>query len=251
MILVVAILLAAVPAADPGDAKERAARRFDEGLVLVDRGDFAGAVVAFKEAYGLHPHPVVLLNLGQAYIALDRPREAVETLERFLRESGPELTSDRRQAVEDQLRLQRQRLPPAVRQPPAMAPPPLQMSPARDPGTRPARTLTPHVVGGLGVALGIGALTLELYNQGRYHRWEGDRDAWQREPINGEAAQAAHEARRNELNESLHAIKRGDAVVVGLGVGAAVAVGAAALIYWRQSHVVIGSTRELALLWTW
>jgi tetratricopeptide (TPR) repeat protein len=169
--LLTAIMLAMAPAPmHESDVRQRAHARFDEGLLLVDSGDFAGAVVAFKEAYNLQPHPAVLLNLGQAYIALDRPREAVDALERYLRDSGAELSPQRRRAVEARIQLQRARVgqvasappPRPARMPavvlPATGPPPAPAT--RSSGVRLTGALIASgglVVAGMGAAFGLKA----------------------------------------------------------------------------------------------
>lgn len=89
--------------AAPSRAHERARRRFDEGLVLVDRGDLAGALAAFQDAYALEPSAAVLYNIAQALRALDRLPEAIEALERYRELAGPQLTPERRSAVDRQL----------------------------------------------------------------------------------------------------------------------------------------------------
>lgn len=106
------LLLTGTVLAAPPDGRQRARRRFDEAVVLVDRGELAAALLAFEEAYALEPNPAVLYNIAQAYHALGRDREAVEALERYRREAGPQLEPARRQAVDEQLRTLRQRLAP-------------------------------------------------------------------------------------------------------------------------------------------
>jgi hypothetical protein len=251
MILALALLLATTPAGDAAAARQRAAQRFDEALMLVDHGDFAGAVVTFKEAYSLQPHPAVLLNLGQAYIALDRPREAVETLERFLRESGDELASEKRHAVEEQVRLQRARLRPPEDVPRlALRPAPTTAPPGPDTDARSSWQPSPYVAG-LGLTALAGALALELSNQSRYHRWQSDRAAWERETSASEAGRTTHEERRIELNSTLRDIRRIDVIAGALGVSGALVAGVAAVIWLREPRLAVTSPRTLALQWTW
>jgi hypothetical protein len=97
-------------AAPAADTHRRARQRFDEGLALVDAGELPRALQAFEEAYALEPNPAVLYNIGQALRALGRPQEALDALERYLAGAG-QLEPARRQAVEQQLRELRERLP--------------------------------------------------------------------------------------------------------------------------------------------
>jgi len=64
--------------------EERARRHFDEALRLADRGETASALREFLRAYELHPHPVVLFNIGVAYSALGRPAEAASALRKYV-----------------------------------------------------------------------------------------------------------------------------------------------------------------------
>jgi len=98
--------------AAPPDARQQARRRFDEAVMLVEKGDVAAALLAFKEAYALAPNPAVLYNIAQAYRTLGRTQEAVEALERYRQEAGPQLEPARRQAVDQQLRALREQMAP-------------------------------------------------------------------------------------------------------------------------------------------
>jgi hypothetical protein len=118
-------VLAGTSHAAPLETHTRARKRFDEGLTLVDKGDLAAALLAFKEAYALEPNPVVLYNVGQAYRALDRPQEAMDALERYRAESGAQLDPADRQAIDQQIRALKERL--ATR--PAQAPQSIQAAP--------------------------------------------------------------------------------------------------------------------------
>jgi tetratricopeptide (TPR) repeat protein len=115
----VATLLAGASGAAPADPRAEARRRFDQGLALVDRGEMGAALRAFEEAYALEPNPAVLYNIGQALRALDRPREALQALERY-RAAGP-LERARQMAVDQQLqelRAEVTRQAPPVPEPP-------------------------------------------------------------------------------------------------------------------------------------
>jgi putative intracellular protease/amidase len=82
-------LVAAWPAfAEPSDQAVRMARkRFQEGVVAVDAGNYEAARVAFQQAYALKPHPSVLRNLGQAELKTGRYLEAARHLSTFVRDT--------------------------------------------------------------------------------------------------------------------------------------------------------------------
>ncbi len=79
------------PAASPAPApaeKTEARDRFTQGLKLFEKKENAAALAEFKRAYELIPNPLVLYNIGLVYAAMERPVDAVDTLDRFLAESG-------------------------------------------------------------------------------------------------------------------------------------------------------------------
>jgi hypothetical protein len=83
------IHLAPAPAlaAEPStDAKTEARTRFDRGLALFNDGDNTGALAEFQRAYEVIPNPVVLYNIGLVYAAMNRPADAVEALDRVLKD---------------------------------------------------------------------------------------------------------------------------------------------------------------------
>ena len=81
-------LAAADPAPDNATRAE-ARERFSRGLHLFENGDNGGALAEFNRAYALIPNRLVLFNVGLVYAAMDRPVEAVETLEKVLQDTGP------------------------------------------------------------------------------------------------------------------------------------------------------------------
>ncbi|HSZ81643.1 MAG TPA: PEGA domain-containing protein [Polyangia bacterium] len=71
-----------------GDVKAEARERFDTGLHLFEKGENAGALAEFKRAYQLIPNPVVLYNMGLVYAAMNRPVDAVDSLNQFIGDPG-------------------------------------------------------------------------------------------------------------------------------------------------------------------
>jgi tetratricopeptide (TPR) repeat protein len=105
----VAVFLLVGLAAAPASADEASANAapdlFARGVELADRGDYQAALQAFSDAYAARPNFAVLYNIGQAQVALGRPQEAAATLSRYLREGGDSVPADRRQQVQDQIKL--------------------------------------------------------------------------------------------------------------------------------------------------
>jgi hypothetical protein len=79
----------AAPALADSDATRAEAReRFDRGLRLFNQRDDSGALAEFERAYELTKHPLVLYNMALVYAAMNRPVEAVETLDKLLSNPG-------------------------------------------------------------------------------------------------------------------------------------------------------------------
>lgn len=96
-------------AADPNDAqssdvdvagREEAAERFARGLRFYEDGDYRLALIEFERAYELVPNYRVLYNIGQVAIQLGRFARARHALEKYLELGGPQLSEERRRAVE-------------------------------------------------------------------------------------------------------------------------------------------------------
>jgi hypothetical protein len=106
------LLLLAAPSlrADPAASKTEARRHFKAGVTLVTTGDLLGAVEAFEAAYATSPHYGVLYNLGQAYAALGRSVQAIQTFERFLKDGGEDIRPSRREQVRTLIARERARL---------------------------------------------------------------------------------------------------------------------------------------------
>lgn len=92
------------------DARARARRHFARGVELANEGAYGEAIVEFGRAYELSPHHSVLYNVGQAYVALGRPVEAVDTLTRYLAEGGDKISAERRKEVAEEIQRQQSRI---------------------------------------------------------------------------------------------------------------------------------------------
>ena len=72
----------------PSPAAE-ASRHFNRAVELYNDGDLRGALVEFKKAYGLLPRASVLYDIGQTQYQMQDYAQALQTLERYLSETGP------------------------------------------------------------------------------------------------------------------------------------------------------------------
>lgn len=106
--LVVAAHVASAARAD--DHAADAKRHYARGVELVRDSLYAEAAVEFEAAYRAKPHFAVLYNLGQSYVALGRPVEALDALERYLRDGGSDIKPDRRDQITAELARQRGRV---------------------------------------------------------------------------------------------------------------------------------------------
>jgi hypothetical protein len=91
-------------------ARAEAKKHFDRAKELNEDGQTAEAVVELKRCYELSPHHTVLYNLGQAYITLAKPVEAVAALQRYLDEGGKAIKPARRAEVEQEIARQKTRI---------------------------------------------------------------------------------------------------------------------------------------------
>jgi hypothetical protein len=102
-ILAVALMLAQAappPLVTEASAKAHAGILLREGTALFDRGDAAGALRKFEQAYQIFPSPKIWFDVGAAERALDRPVEALQAFQRFLDEVPQGPAESRREAQE-------------------------------------------------------------------------------------------------------------------------------------------------------
>jgi outer membrane biosynthesis protein TonB len=67
-------------------ATKMARQRFQEGVAYYDKHDYELARAAFLQAYALHKHPSILLNLAQSSLKSGHALEAAKYFQQFLRE---------------------------------------------------------------------------------------------------------------------------------------------------------------------
>lgn len=92
---------ASAQGANPPDAnaQKEANVHFQRAVQLYSETDYRAALVEFKRAYELAPHPSVLYNLGQTYYQLQSYAEALTTFQRFLAEGGTQHRAEVEQAI--------------------------------------------------------------------------------------------------------------------------------------------------------
>ena len=82
------------------EEKEEAARAFQAGQALSQKGEYLQAAAEFERAYRLHSHPSVLGNIGQCYNAVgDYPR-AVEAFRKYFESPNPDAPEFNKEAAE-------------------------------------------------------------------------------------------------------------------------------------------------------
>jgi tetratricopeptide (TPR) repeat protein len=76
-LLLLGLLAQSVEPAANAQAKAQAQSPLAEGSALYEKGDYAGALEEFKQAYATYGSPKLLFNIGQANRNLGRPVEAL------------------------------------------------------------------------------------------------------------------------------------------------------------------------------
>ncbi len=82
------------------DEKARARVLFNQGVAEFEAGEHRAALASFESAYRLAPHPAVRLNMANCYERLGRLVEATFNYERFLEESGENVSAAQRADVD-------------------------------------------------------------------------------------------------------------------------------------------------------
>lgn len=88
-------------------ARDEAAQRFEAARVLYAQGNYELAAVELERAYTLVPDPRVLYKLGKLWLHLQRHARARRAFEKYLEESGTELSPEAREQLKSDLELLR------------------------------------------------------------------------------------------------------------------------------------------------
>lgn len=92
LLVSIAILTSATRASAAESATKEhaeATKRFNHGLYLADNGAYPAALAELERAHELAPSRVVLFHTAMVYVAMDRPVDALETLDEVLSMEGP------------------------------------------------------------------------------------------------------------------------------------------------------------------
>jgi hypothetical protein len=108
-LLVIILGTLATPTAQAG-GKEEARKHYDRAIELVDDGQLEGAIVEFQRSYTLKHHFTVFYNIGQVFVSLAKPVEAVDAYQRYLAEGGKKIPAARQAEVEKEIARQKARI---------------------------------------------------------------------------------------------------------------------------------------------
>jgi tetratricopeptide (TPR) repeat protein len=223
IVVLVIVATASVASAQPSqNDRDRALVLFRESDVHYKRGDFERAVALLREAYELHPEPILLYNLARALEGLGDFDGAIELYERYL---NAETEIHDRGAIERRIATLREQVartaqPPVTSDAPTgtpvsdnrTAPPagdamtPIRLEPPPSEMQRKPPRLPWLIAGGGGVVLGGGVL-LGYVSQARH-------DAAVDEPIQAEAQKLQDQARTFATAANV-ALAVGGAAVIG------------------------------------
>jgi tetratricopeptide (TPR) repeat protein len=175
--LCTAILGAFVPAGAQTD-DENARIHFESGAAYLKQSDNENALREFQAAYSLSKRPALLLNIANVYERMGKPKEAVDSLTKYLEEdpkTGERATVETRIANLKK-RVESQPPPAASAAPPPVAsstapPPPLTSSPPPPPP--PLASGSPnrgpaYIALGVGGAAAVGALITGIVANGKF-----------------------------------------------------------------------------------
>ena len=110
LVLCLAMLASAAPsvAAEPdGKAVREAKEQYARGLHLFENGDNVGALAEFERAQEMAPSRLLLYRIAMVYVAMDKPVDAIESLDEVLSDTGslnPEYLARAKAAKEEQQR---------------------------------------------------------------------------------------------------------------------------------------------------
>jgi hypothetical protein len=108
--LLMAVGLCVSPTVASAQAPSSEARAsFQEGVQNFGARRFAEALVAFQRAYRVRPHPSVMVNIANCYLALEQPLEAISWFERYLHDAA-QVSPEQRAQIEQTIAEARQRL---------------------------------------------------------------------------------------------------------------------------------------------
>jgi len=102
-LVAVSLLVSSLPARADEEPWRAARAHYEHGVELANKGNYKAALDEFNAAYAASPHFAVLYNIGQAEVALGRPRRAIDALSKYLRDGKDDVPAPRRQQVQAQI----------------------------------------------------------------------------------------------------------------------------------------------------
>jgi hypothetical protein len=99
--LIAAFVLAVSPC--HADKKEQAKAKFKEGMELIAKENYLGALQAFEASYKILPKTALLYNIGMCQKALFRYVDSIATFELYLEKTGDKVKPEMKAAVDQAL----------------------------------------------------------------------------------------------------------------------------------------------------
>lgn len=103
VLVAASLLVSSLPALADEEPWRAARAHYEHGVGLANKGEYKAALEEFNAAYAASPHFAVLYNIGQAEVALGRPRRAIDALSKYLRDGKDDVPPPRRQQVQAQI----------------------------------------------------------------------------------------------------------------------------------------------------
>lgn len=263
-LVLIVLLMFANPVAErdsPGrpaaDSTQAAGLHFDAGVSAADRMDFETALAEFRQAYDLSPRFEVLFNTALALHALRRNSEAVEVLNRYLREGGDLIAPERQAEVKAMIATWDVPVPRSSSPP---APAPAAVAKAKIGNRASSGSVLPlrhdayrtwsRITGVAALTLAATSVALWVWNERRHDRWKTeDGILASAVPTSSIQAEQLEGAQRDNdaLSKSIHKV---DIAAVGMMItGAALAATAYALNL--KGTQMRAAENQLRFAWSW
>jgi tetratricopeptide (TPR) repeat protein len=246
------------------DAGAEARQDYERGQTHYDLGDYPAAIALFRTAYELSSAPALLFNIAQAYRLSGDCAKALAEYRHFVRLDPQSSRRADADAYIVSLGAEcgaKQPVPVAA---PATAAPVLESGVA---APRPPQGDRSDVQGskmavstklgwallGSGLALGIGAGSLTLWNDGRYGTWTREDRALSSPPPADPAQRATWVARQNandNLLSSVHGVDRAAVVMAGTSAACIIAAAVIALVKHERPPEIALEAHGMRLSWS-
>jgi hypothetical protein len=160
---------------------ENARRHFESGAAYLQQSDNDNALREFQAAYALSKRPALLLNIANVYERMGKPKEAVDTLTKYL-DADPKAadrTTQETRIANLKKRIESEPTPPpaaSASAPPAQSAAPVTSASASPPpGETPKPARAPNRTGayvllGVGGASAVGAIITGIIAKGKFDK---------------------------------------------------------------------------------